>query len=103
MYAMLEIIFLYPQYIIMSFQIVLLVTHFTNLTAHNLLTNSTSKKIIQDVLLRCLVIVSDLNVKLARHFQNLVGQRLMAKTVISSTVYLIRVSFGNNIYFIYRC
>ena len=58
----------------MSFQIFLLVRHFTNWTRHNLLTDNTLKKIAQDVLVRCLVIVSDHNVKLARHLRNLVGQ-----------------------------
>ena len=58
----------------MSFQIFLLVRHFTNWTRHNLLTDNTLKKITQDVLVRCSVIVSDHNAKLAGHFQNLVGQ-----------------------------
>ena len=58
----------------MSFQIFFLVGHLTNCTGHNLLTDKTLKKITQDVLVRCSVIVSNHNVKLARHFQNLVGQ-----------------------------
>ena len=58
----------------MSFQIFLLVGHLTNWTGHNLLTDNTLKKRTQDVLVTCSVIVSDHNVKLARHFQNLVGQ-----------------------------
>ena len=58
----------------MSFQIFILVGHLTNWTGHNLLTDNTLKKITQDVLVRCSVIVSDHNVKLAGHFQNLVGQ-----------------------------
>ena len=58
----------------MSFQIFLLVGHLTNWTGHNLLTDNTLKKRTQDVLVRCSVIVSDHNVKLAGHFQNLVGQ-----------------------------
>ena len=58
----------------MSFQIFILVGHLTNWTGHNLLTHNTLKKITQDVLVRCSVIVSDHNVKLAGHFQNLVGQ-----------------------------
>ena len=58
----------------MSFQIFLLVGHLTNWTGHNLLTDSTLKKRTQDVLVTCSVIVSDHNVKLAGHFQNLVGQ-----------------------------
>ena len=57
----------------MSFQIFLLVGHFTNWTGHNL-TDNTLKKITQDVLVRCSVIVSDFNAKLAGHFQNLVEQ-----------------------------
>ena len=60
----------------MSFQIFLLVGHLTNWTGHNLLTDNTLKKT-QDVLVTCSVIVSDHNVKLAGHFQNLVGQSLM--------------------------
>ena len=58
----------------MSFQIFLLVRHFTNWTGRNLLTDNTLKKITQDVLVRCSAIVSDLNAKLAGQFQNLVGQ-----------------------------
>lgn len=58
----------------MSFQIFLLVGHVTNCTGHNLSTDHTLKKITQDVLVRCSVIVSDHNVKLAGHFQNLVGK-----------------------------
>ena len=57
----------------MSFQIFILVGHLTNWTGHHLLTDNTLK-ITQDVLVRCSVIVSDHNVKLAGHFQNLVGQ-----------------------------
>ena len=57
----------------MSFQIFLLVGHLTNFTGRNLLTDNTLKKT-QDVLVTCLVIVSDHNVKLAGLFQNLVGQ-----------------------------
>ena len=61
----------------MSFQIFLLVGHLTNWTGHNLLTDNTLKKRTQDVLVTCSVIVSDHNVKLAGHYQNLVGQCLM--------------------------
>ena len=61
----------------MSFQIFLLVGHLTNWTGHNLLTNNTLKKRTQDVLVTCSVIVSDHNVKLDGHYQNLVGQCLM--------------------------
>ena len=61
----------------MSFQIFILVGHLTNWTRHNLLTGNTLKKITQDVLVRCSVIVSDHDVKLAGHFQNLVRQCLM--------------------------
>ena len=57
----------------MSFQIFLLVGHLTNWTGNNLLTGNTLKKT-QDVLVTRSVIVSDHNVKLAGHFQNLVGQ-----------------------------
>ena len=52
----------------MSFQIFLSVRHFTNWTGHFLLSDNTMKKITQDVLVRCLVIVSDHNAKLAGHF-----------------------------------
>ena len=58
----------------MSFQIFLLVGHLPNWTGHNLLTDNTLKKRTQDLMVRCSVIVSDHNVKLAGHFQNLVGQ-----------------------------
>ena len=58
----------------MSFQIFLLVGHLTNWTGHNLLTDNTLKKRTQDVLVTCSVIVSNHNVKVAGHFQNLVGQ-----------------------------
>ena len=61
----------------MSFQIFLLVGHLTNWTGHNLLTDNTLKKRTQDVLVTCSVIVSDHNLKLAGHYQNLVGQCLM--------------------------
>ena len=75
-HTVLEIIF--HMYLHMYFQIFLLVGHLTNWTGHNLLTDKTLKKRTQDVLLTCSVIVSDHNVKLAGHFQNLVGQCLMA-------------------------
>ena len=52
----------------MSFQIFLLVGHLTKWTGHNLLTDNTLKKT-QDVLVTCLVIVSDHNVKLADIFK----------------------------------
>ena len=55
----------------MSFQIILLIVHFTNWTGHNLSTDNTLKKITQDVLVRYSVIVSDHNAKLAGHFQSL--------------------------------
>ena len=58
----------------LSFQIFLLVGHFTNFTGHALLADNTFKKITQDLLVRCSVIVSDHNLKLDGHFQNLVGQ-----------------------------
>ena len=58
----------------MSFQIFLLVGHLTNWTGHILLTDNTLKKRTQDVLVTCSAIVSDHNVKLAGHFQNLFGQ-----------------------------
>ena len=61
----------------MSFQIFILVRHLTNWIEHNLLTDNTFEKITQDVLVRCSVIVSDHNVKLAGYFQNLVGQCLL--------------------------
>ena len=41
---------------------------FYKLTRHNLLTDNTLKKITQDVLVRCSVIASDNNVKLAGQF-----------------------------------
>ena len=58
----------------MSFQIVLLVGHLTNWAGHKTLTDNALQKITQEVLVRCSVIMSDHNVKLAGHFQNLVGQ-----------------------------
>ena len=61
----------------MPLQAFLLVAHFTSWTGHNLMTDNILKKITQDVPLRCLVIVSDHNVKLAGHFQNLVRQCLV--------------------------
>ena len=60
-----------------SFQIFLLVVHLTYWSGHNLLTNQTLKHITQDVLVRCSNIVSDQNVKLDGHFQNLMGQCLL--------------------------
>ena len=56
----------------MSFQIFLLVGHFTNWTRHNLLTDNSLKTITQDVLVKCSVIMSDHDAKLAQYFQNLV-------------------------------
>ena len=61
----------------MCLQIFPLIGHFTNWTGYNLLTDNTLKKITQDVLVRCSLISSDHNVKLAVHFQNLVGQCLV--------------------------
>ena len=54
----------------MSFQIFLLIGHFTNWARHNLLAD----KAFAEDNSRCLVIMSDHDVKLAGHFQNLVGQ-----------------------------
>ena len=71
----------------MSFQIFLLVGHLTNWTGHNLLTDNTLKKRTQDVLVTCSVIVSDHNVKLAGHFQNLVGQCPMTDCYFQHRVY----------------
>ena len=64
----LETIFVYSWEIFWSNNVYIL---------HNLLTNNTLRKITQDVLVRCLGIVSNLNAKLARHFQNLVGHCLV--------------------------
>ena len=52
----------------MSFEIFLLVRHFTNWIGHNSMTDKTLKKITQDVLVRFSVIMSDHNAKLAGHF-----------------------------------
>ena len=67
---MLEIISLFTGHV--SFQIFLFVyvqSNLTTLTGNNLLTDDILKKITLDVLVRCLVIVSDHRVKLAGHFQ----------------------------------
>lgn len=61
----------------MSFQIILLVQHFTNLTGQNSLTDNILKKITQDVWGRCSVIMCNHNVQFARHSQNLVRLCLM--------------------------
>ena len=53
----------------MSFQIFLLVGHFTNWTGHNLLTNNTVKEV------SLVNKLSHVDAKLAGHFQNWVGQR----------------------------
>ena len=71
------IISLITRHTCMSFQIFLLVGHFTNWAGHNLLADKTLQKITQDVLWRCSVIVSNHDAKLAGHFQNLVGQCLV--------------------------
>lgn len=68
---------LFTGHNIMSFQIILLVQHFTNLTGQNSLTDNILKKITQDVWARCSVIMCNHNVQLARHFQNLVRLCLM--------------------------
>ena len=77
--ALLEIIiiFLHSQDACLRFQIFLLVRHLTNIARHSLLMDNTLKKITQHVLVRCSVIVSNHNVKLAGHFPSLVGQCLM--------------------------
>ena len=72
----------------MSFQIFLLVGHLTNWTGHNLLTDNTLNKRTQDVLVRCSVIVSDHYVKLAGHFQNLVGQCPMSDCYFQHCCYM---------------
>ena len=77
----------------MSVQIFLLVGHLTNWTGHNLLTDNTLKKRIQDVLVTCSVIVSDHNVKLAGHFQNLVGQCPMTDCYFQHWAYHKRTIF----------
>lgn len=46
---------------------------------HNSLTDNTLKKMTQDVLVRCSVIMCDHYMKLAAHFQNLVRQCLMTE------------------------
>ena len=62
----------------MSFQIFLFVSHFTNWTGHNLSTDNTLKKITQDVLARCSIIVSDHDAKLALKFdRTMFGDRLL--------------------------
>ena len=62
----------------MSFQLLLLVEHFTNWTGHNLLTGNILTDVwwpvTQDVLVRCSVIMFDHNAKLTGHLQNLVVQ-----------------------------
>ena len=70
---MLEIIFPYSQDICpfkSSFWSAILQTK----REKNILTDKTLKKITQDVLVRCSVIMSDHNVELAGHSQNVVGQ-----------------------------
>ena len=77
----------------MSFQIFLLVGHLTNWTGHNLSTDNTLKKRTQDVLGTCSVIVSDHNVKLAGHFQNLVGQCPMTDCYFQHCSFMFIASF----------
>ena len=72
-----KIFSLFTGHNIMSFQIILSVQHFTNLTGQNSLTDNILKKITQDVWARCSVIMCNHNVQLARHFQNLVRLCLM--------------------------
>ena len=76
----------------MSFQIFLLVGHLTNWTGHNLSTDNTLKKKTQDVLVTCSVIVSDHNVKLAGHFQNLIGQCPMTDCYFQHCNMLLRLA-----------
>ena len=67
------IIFLYSLDInnYVSFQMLLLVGHLTNVIRHNnLLTDNILKKITQDVPVRCWLIVFVHDVKMAEHFQN---------------------------------
>ena len=77
----------------MSFQIFLLVGHLTNWTGHNLLTDNTLKKRIQDVLVTCSAIVSDHNVKLAGHFQNLFGQCQMTDCYFQHCMVICAIEF----------
>jgi len=69
-----------------SLQIFLLVRHFTNWIGHDLLTDNTLKKITQDKLLRCLVIVWDHNVELVRHFKIWFGQCLVTNYYFQHTL-----------------
>ena len=79
----------------MSFQIFVLVGHLTinYWTRNNLLTDNTLKKRTQYALVRCSVIVSNHNVKLAGHFQNLVRQDSMTDCIPSTVSYFCFVSF----------
>ena len=54
-----------------------------------LLTNKTLKKITEDVLMRCWVIVYDHDVKLAGYFQNLVGQCSMTDCYFQHWLFLL--------------
>ena len=81
----------------MSFQI--LDGHLTNWTRHYLLTDNTLKKITQDVLVRCSVMVSDHNVKLGGHFQNVVGQCPMIDCYFQHCYYI----YGNDFKIFFGC
>lgn len=61
----------------MSYKNFLSVQHFTNWARHNLLPDNILNKVTQGVLVRCSVIMSNHDVKLAIHFQNLVKQCLL--------------------------
>ena len=81
-----------------SFQIFLLIGHFTNLTRHNyLLTENTSRKISQGLLVSCSVIVCDNNMKLAGHFQNLVGQYPMTACYFQHCIIILTNKFCSHL------
>ena len=71
--VVIEINFLHSTYVLSNLPLGQTFYSITNLTRHDLLTDNIVK-ITQNVLVRCLVIVSNHNVRLTGHFQKLVVQ-----------------------------
>ena len=84
----------------MSFQIFLFVGNFTNKTGHNLLTDNTLKKITQDVLARCSVIVSGHNVELVGHSRNLVAQCPVTDCYFQHCSVCVRLFYADLLFYI---
>ena len=95
-HTVLKVIFLNSQDI-MSFQIMCWSDILQIL--HNSLTDNTLKKMTQDVLVRCSVIMCDHYMKLAAHFQNLVQQCPMTEYYFQHCLHISTYIVYINMYF----